>query len=136
MGLFGNDKNSTTKNGSFLDDEDFNSPDHAVPAQLTVEQRAEALRENAIQYIIELDDKSLDTFIESAKLIREGYRKLNVVKTEDEKQAEKEAREAEKQAEANADPDKDLDAMLDDELESAFLDEDAPSRKGKTTRRR
>lgn len=133
MGLFGKDNDNTNHKSSFLDDDDLQPQ---APA-LTVEQRAEALRENAIQYIIELDDKSLDTFIESAKLIREGYRKLNVVKTEDEKQAEKEAREAEKQAEANADPEKDLDVMLDDELESAFLDDEPKaSQRAKGSRRK
>jgi len=130
MSIFGKDNNEQPINlARDLDDE---------PQTITVEDRAYQLRENAIQYIVELPDKDLENFIESARLIRDGRRKLETIRTEDEKQAEKEAREAEKQADTPQEVADEVDNFLDDdELTSAFLeDDDASPVKKKPTRRK
>ena len=58
-------------------------------AQVTSEQR----QRQAIDYIIELDKTEFNRFIDSVKLIWEGYDKLYRVKTRDEKAEAKEVKE-------------------------------------------
>jgi hypothetical protein len=50
-------------------------------------------QKQAIEYVVELDKLEFNRFIDSVKLIWEGYDKLYRVKTRDEKEAIKEAKE-------------------------------------------
>ena len=129
MGIFGKEKSKIASDNWLAED------DTPADQPMTIEERAEYLRENAIQYIVELGDKDLENFIDSARLIRDGRRKLTSVKTEVEKEVEREARVAEKvENDPEQTSDAELDAMLsDDELADAFLDDDKPA---KTTTRR
>lgn len=59
---------------------------------LSDEERTEALRANAIEYIVSLPKGDKDRFFEAVDLIWAGYNKLDRVKTVDERQTEKEAK--------------------------------------------
>lgn len=59
---------------------------------LTDEERTEALRANAIEYIVSLPKGDKDRFFEAVDLIWAGYNKLDRVKTVDERATEKEAK--------------------------------------------
>lgn len=135
MGIFTKEKSKIASDNWLAED------DTPSDQPMTLEERAEYLRENAIQYIVELPDRDLENFIESARLIRDGRRKLTSVKTEVEREIEKEAKDAVKHDTDQPDnpitddvDDADLESLLsDDELESAFL-EDEPVKK--TARRK
>ena len=63
-----------------------------VEPMLTEEERTEALRANAIQYIVSLPKGDKDRFFEAVDLIWAGYNKLDRLKSVDERATEKEAK--------------------------------------------
>ena len=72
----------------------FNRKQEQEPVEqpLTVEERADALREYAIEYITSLSKADKDKFYEGVDLIWQGRTILSRVKTTDEKAIEKEAK--------------------------------------------
>jgi len=66
--------------------------DEVTERPLTDEERTEALRANAIEYIVSLPKGDKDRFFEAVDLIWAGYNKLDRVKTVDERATEKEAK--------------------------------------------
>jgi hypothetical protein len=72
----------------------FKSKQPEVPVEqpMTIEERAEVLREYAIEYITSLGKADKDKFYEAVDLIWQGRAILNRVKTTDEKAYEKEAK--------------------------------------------
>ena len=63
----------------------FNRKQEQVEQPLTVEERADILRENAIEYITSLSKPDKDRFYEGADLIWQGRTILSRVRTTDEK---------------------------------------------------
>lgn len=67
-------------------------PEVAVEQPMSIEERAEVLREYAIEYITSLSKADKEKFTEAVDLIWQGRNILSRVKTADEKAYEKEAK--------------------------------------------
>ena len=67
-------------------------PQTPVEPALTDEERTEALRANAIEYIVSLPKGDKDRFFEAVELIWQGYNKLDRVRTATERAVDKEAK--------------------------------------------
>lgn len=81
--------------------------------QMTPAQYAEALRANAIEYIVSLKKGDKERFLEAVGLIWEGYNKLDNVKTENERIIANER----KKANMTEDDDELVGAIFEEELQ-------------------
>ena len=100
-----------------------NQPEQPVEQPMTVEERAETLREYAIEYITSLSKADKDKFYEAVDLIWQGRTILNRVKTADEKEVEKEAKKLGMTPEQADDLGFDL---LDEPTDDGYIDKITP----------
>lgn len=102
-------------------------PTAPIEEPMTIEERAEVLREYAIEYITSLSKADKEKFTEAVDLIWQGRNILSRVKTADEKAYEKEAKASGMTTDEADDLGFDL---LDDELDKPNpLTVDKPAKK-------
>jgi hypothetical protein len=98
-----------------------------VEQPMTIEERAEVLREYAIEYITSLSKADKEKFTEAVDLIWQGRNILSRVKTADEKAYEKEAK-ASGMTTDEAD-DLGFDLLEDDPKPNPLITDEKPARK-------